>query len=227
MAEHRIASTYAGDKGDAYFEGRGQDKLLHLGYHLQAAYYRPHLDAGMDILDFGCGNGSMLAVLRDHVRSVEGLEVNDKPRALAQENFGLTVYDHLDAIPAGKLYDAIVSNHVIEHVPHPVAILQRLGEHLKPGGKLVIMVPIEDFRARRNVDWRAPDINQHLHTWAPLQFANTLREAGFEPQVVDVINSAWSHKLFFLGAGMLQSIAGRLLASVTRRRQILAVATKP
>lgn len=226
MPEHKIASTYEGDKGDAYFEGRGQDNLLHLGYHLQAAYYLPHLSADMDVLDFGCGNGSMLAVLRDHVASVEGLEVNDKPRELARETFGLMVYDKLDAIPADKQYDAIVSNHVIEHVPHPIEILSLLGEHLKPGGKLVIMVPIEDFRAKRNIDWQSPDINQHLHTWAPLQFANTLREAGFTPQRVDVVNSAWSHKLFFLGKGLLQSLAGRLLAMATKRRQILAVATK-
>ncbi|MFB0612672.1 class I SAM-dependent methyltransferase [Aurantiacibacter poecillastricola] len=226
MGEHDVASTYQGEKGEAYFEGRGQDKLLHLGYHLQAAYYLPHLSREMDVLDFGCGNGSMAAVLRDHVASIEGLEVNDKPRELARETFGLTVYDKLAAIPDDKRYDAIVSNHVIEHVPHPIEVLQMLGRHLKPGGKLVIMVPIEDFRARRNADWKAPDINQHLHTWAPLQFANTLREAGFTPQVVDVVNSAWSPKLFFLGKGMLQSLAGRLLATVTRRRQILAVATK-
>lgn len=226
MAEHQIASTYEGDKGDAYFEGRGQDNLLHLGYYLQADYYRPHLSAGMDILDFGCGNGSMLSILREHVASAEGLEVNDMPRALARKSFGFTVYDSLDAIPADKQYDAIVSNHVIEHVPNPIDALQALGEHLKPGGKLVVMVPIEDFRARRNRDWRAPDINRHLHTWTPLQFANTLREAGFEPQHVDLINSAWSHKLFFLGKGLLQSVAGRLLATITKRRQILAVATK-
>jgi len=226
MSEHVIASTYKGEEGDAYFEGRGQDKLLHLGYHLQAGYYLPHLSSDMDVLDFGCGNGSMAAVIRDHVASIEGLEVNDKPRELARETFGLNVYDKLDAIPADKRYDAVVSNHVIEHVPHPIEVLRMLGKHLKPGGKLVFMVPIEDFRAKRNIDWKAHDINRHLHTWAPLQFANTLREAGFEPQVVDLVNSAWSHKLFFLGKGMLQSLAGRLLATITKRRQILAVATK-
>lgn len=226
MDEHVIASTYKGDKGDAYFEERRQDKLLHLGYHLQAAYYLPHLSTDMDVLDFGCGNGSMAAVLRDHVASIEGLEVNDKPRELARETFGLTVYDRLETIPADRKYDAIVSNHVIEHVPHPIEILRMLADRLKPGGKLVVMVPIEDFRARRNIDWKSHDINRHLHTWAPLQFANTLREAGLKPQVVDLVSSAWSPKLFFLGKGMLQSLAGRLLATVTKRRQILAVATK-
>lgn len=226
MAEHVVASTYKGEDGDAYFEGRGQDKLLHLGYHLQAAYYLPHLSADMDVLDFGCGNGSMAAVIRDHVASIEGLEVNEKPRELARSTFDLTVYEKLDAIPANRKYDAIISNHVIEHVPHPIEMLRMLGEHLKPGGKLIIMVPVEDFRAKRNIDWKAHDINRHLHTWAPLQFANTLREAGFEPHVVDLVNSAYSPKLFFLGKGVLQSLAGRLVASVSKRRQILAVATK-
>ena len=49
---------------------------------------------------------------------------------------------------------------------------------LKPGGLLVLYVPVDDWRLRRQrrVD---PDVNHHLYTWTPLLLANLLREAGF------------------------------------------------
>lgn len=226
MAGEQIASGYAGTRGDAYFAGRGQDTLMHRGYRLQARFYRPYLDRTMRVLDFGCGNGSMAAVLREDVASIEGLEVNDKPRALAREAFGLTVHATLDAIPVERRYDAIVSNHVLEHVPHPIAVLRELGGHLQADGLLVIMVPIEDFRTRRNQDWRSPDINQHPYTWTPLQFAHLLREAGFEPQKVEVISSAWTPRAFFLGEGLLQDLFCAGFARLRKRRQMLAVARR-
>lgn len=224
MAEQNLASAYAGEKGEAYFKGRGQDNLMHLGYRLQARFYRPHLTKDMTVLDFGCGNGSMAALLREDVAEVDGLEVNDMPRALARDSFDLTVYDGLDSIPEDRKYDAIVSNHVFEHIPHPIAMLRDLHKILKPSGKVIIMVPVEDFRTARNADWRSPDVNQHLHTWTPLQFAHTLREAGFEPQEVRTITSAWTHKAFFLGDGALQGLFMNLFSRLKKRRQLLAVA---
>ncbi|MGB1035138.1 MAG: class I SAM-dependent methyltransferase, partial [Primorskyibacter sp.] len=118
------------------------------------------------------------------------------------------------------------SNHVFEHIPHPIAMLRDLKARLKPGGIVVIMVPIEDFRTKRNADWQSPDVNQHLHTWTPLQFAHTLREAGFTPQDVRTITSAWTHKTFFLGDGMLQKLFCNLFARYRKSRQVLAVAKK-
>lgn len=226
MPENNLASTYSGSMGVAYFKGRGQDNLMHLGYRLQARFYRPYLDRTMEVLDFGCGNGSMAAVLRDHVGSIEGLEVNEKPRKLAQNAFGLTVYDSLESIDDDKWYDAIISNHVLEHVPHPIALLRDLARRLKDNGLIVLMVPIEDYRSRRNQDWQSPDINHHLYTWAPLQFAHMLRESGFEPEEVVVVNSAWTHKAFFLGEGMLQDLFCKLFARLRKRRQLIAVARR-
>ena len=61
------------------------------------------------------------------------------------------------------------------------------------------MLPIEDFREKRNQEWDANDPNHHLHTWTPLLFGNTLAEAGFIPRELRVVTHAWHPKLFFLG----------------------------
>lgn len=226
-AARNIASTYKGDDGEAYFRGRHQHDLNHLGYRLQAQHYLPYLDASMRVLDFGCGNGSMAKEIAPHVASIEGLEVNDMPRRLAVEMQGLTVYAGLDDIPPGKTYDAIVSNHVFEHIPCVVDSLRDQSRVLHPGGRIVAMVPIEDFRTSLNKDWQGEDVNRHLHTWTPRLFANTVLEAGLVPKEMRIVTQAWTPRIFFLGEGIAQAAFGKLFAIVRRRRQLLAFAERP
>ncbi len=50
---------------------------------------------------------------------------------------------HLDAIPrADATYDAIVLTQVLEHVPNPAIVLAELSRVLKPGGVLLLSVPL-------------------------------------------------------------------------------------
>ena len=224
MSKDSIASHYKGEEGDKYATGRDQNILNHLGYELQRKFYTPYLKKTMNVLDFGCGNGSMIKSIEPFVNSIEGVEINQLPRELAINEQKLTVFAGLDDIPEGKQYDVIVSNHVLEHIPNVIETLSILRSRLVPGGLFITMLPIEDFRTKANREWSTDDINHHLHSWAPLQFGNTLVEAGFQPKILKVITHAWSHKLFFLGEGWLQSLACNLLSRYLKRRQLLCVA---
>ena len=225
-ANQKIASYYKGDKGAEYALGRHQDDLNHLGYRLQSRFYLPYLCEDMRVLDFGCGNGSMAKVIGPYVKSIEGLEVNELPHRLAQDSQGLTIYAGLDEIPTEIRYEAIISNHVFEHIPCVIDVLRSLSELLVPGGRIITVLPIEDFRTSENKEWEGEDINLHLHTWTPRLFANTLSEAGFIPRDLRIVTSAWSPKMFFLGDNTLQSVFGRLFAILRRRRQLFAYAEK-
>ena len=224
QSKDTIASHYQGAKGIDYATGR-QDVLNHLGYQLQTKFFRPFLTKDMHVLDFGCGNGSIAKALESHVASVEGLEVNPYARRLATTQ-DLTVYDSLSSLPPEKRFDAIISNHVLEHIPDVVNTLKVLGSHLAPGGVFVTVLPIDDFRATRNQTWTPDDPDHHLHTWTPLLFGNTLQEAGFEPKELKIITHAWYPKLFFLGDTWLQSIVCWLLSVLLKKRQLLAVASR-
>lgn len=219
-----ISNHYQGERGRKYVEGR-QDILNHLGYRLQSSFYLPHLKSEDEVLDFGCANGSLAMALKPKIRRIVGLEVNEHSRRLA-EGQGLEVYSSLDDLPKGQLFDKIISNHVLEHIPNVFGVLSILREHLKINGQLIVIVPIEDFREKRNLIWRENEYNRHLYTWTPLLFGNLLSEAGFTPLRLEVITQAWSPKLFFLGDGVIQRIAGFVLSVLKKRRQLLAVATR-
>ncbi len=219
-----VSDHYRGERGRQYVTGRQDEpRLDHLGHRLQAHLFEPFLSAGDDLLDFGCANGSLARALAPRVRSVTGLEVNEHSRALATEH-GLEVFASLASMPEQRQFDKIVSNHVLEHIPNVVGTLQVLRRHLRPDGRLVVVVPIEDHRTARNRQWRADDYDRHLYTWTPLLFGNLLDEAGFRPLRIEIVNLAWSPRLFFLGDGVAQRTANGLLATLLRRRQLRAVA---
>jgi 2-polyprenyl-3-methyl-5-hydroxy-6-metoxy-1,4-benzoquinol methylase len=222
--EGLVSDHYRGERGRQYVSGRQDEVTLdHLGHRLQAHLYEPFLSSGDDLLDFGCANGSLARALAPHVRTVSGLEVNEHSRTLAASR-GLEVFASLTDLPAARQFHKIVSNHVLEHIPNVAGTLQTLRRHLRPGGRLIVVLPIEDHRTARNRSWRPDDYDRHLYSWTPLLFGNLLDEAGFKPLQLEIINLAWSPKLFFLGDSPAQKVANWLLAGVLRRRQLLAVA---
>ncbi|NJN51814.1 MAG: methyltransferase domain-containing protein [Gammaproteobacteria bacterium] len=121
-----ISAHYLGTSGEQYVKARRQDRLDALSDVLQSRFFEPFLNPSDDVLDFGCGNGSIARCLQRHVRSIVGLEVNDAARGLGQQT-GLEVYASLASIPAATRFDAIVTNHCSNTFPtcsaHCVAAL--------------------------------------------------------------------------------------------------------
>ena len=219
MNKDSIASHYIGDKGKSYSTGIRQDILNHFGFQLQKKPFLPYLNGSMNILDFGCGNGSL-------AKAIERVEVNEYARDLAKNIQKLVVYEGLNALPDNKKYDAIISNHVLEHIPNVIDTLKIIQTYLEPGGKFITMLPIDDFRSNLNKTWSADDPDHHLHTWTPLNFGNTLYESGFEPEELKVITNAWTPRLFSLGDNIVQTIVSYFLSIYFKRRQLFAVAVK-
>ena len=48
--------------------------------------------------------------------------------------------------------DVIVSNHALEHIEAPIDALRQLRPKVKPDGKLVLVLPIDDWRSQRRWD---------------------------------------------------------------------------
>lgn len=95
---------------------------------------------GQAILDIGCAGGEKLAILTSALRCQGvGVEPNAIAAETARRRFGLEV--HTGTFPHPDLserrFDVIYINHVIEHVPDPVALLSSIRRALKPGGIVV------------------------------------------------------------------------------------------
>lgn len=223
QATGRHSSRYIGRKGEQYF--RWQSGQTKAAASLIFAKIQPLVSPGDDLLDFGCGSGELLSRLPG--RSKAGVDVNEAALAEARGR-GLEVYRSLAELPAAKRFDVVLSNHCLEHVLYPIAALREIRERLRPGGRLILCLPIDDWRYQRRYD--PDDINHHLHTWTPLLLGHTLAEAGFEVVSMRILTQAWPRRFerwrAILPAALWEFLC--FLGGVIRkRRSLLAVATKP
>jgi SAM-dependent methyltransferase len=135
-----------------------------------------------EVLDVGCGSGEWLLAMRERGWQVSGIDFDERAVALAQQS-GLRVQcgtleeQHL---PSGS-FDAIVMNHVVEHLPDPVGTLQECLRLLKPGGRLAIYTPNVSSLSHRlfQGDWRGLEPPRHLQVFSPLSLRRALEQAGF------------------------------------------------
>lgn len=123
------------------------------------------------VVDFGCGGGFLLSNLR--CKEKIGVEINAVARQHC-ETLGLRCLTSVDEIP-DQWADTIISNHALEHVLDPIGILKVLKSKLRPGGKVVFIVPCE----RIDTKFVANNRDQHLFTWSPLNLGNLFTAAGY------------------------------------------------
>lgn len=102
--------------------------------------------SGGEILDLGCWEGAQLEHFVKAGWKCTGLELNKKAAAMSRAK-GIDVLE----IPIseffqrckGQTWDVINVAYVLEHIPQPLEFLDRIREHLKPSGILVLEVPNE------------------------------------------------------------------------------------
>ncbi len=94
---------------------------------------------GLTTLDIGCGNGG----ISDHFASTNNhfaVDVADQRRTTCNEfTFKLVTDEELPF--EGNFFDVVISNHVIEHVPHQSRHLREIHRVLKPPGCVYLATP--------------------------------------------------------------------------------------
>lgn len=178
-----VSDHYLGVKGENYFAW--QSAGGEFAAQITAHDFRPHVRPSDTVLDFGCGGGFLLGSL-DCARRI-GVEVNPVARAHAQQ-LGVECHATIDDIPF-SVADVVISNHALEHVPFPIGALRTLRERLKPGGRLLLGLPIDNWQTQKRYD--PADQNHHLHTWTAQLLGNTLVEAGFRRFEIRYRINAW------------------------------------
>ena len=147
-----------------------------------AAYLLPHLRPGLDLLDVGCGPGSITVDLARRVAPGRVLAVDvspdplDEARALAARE-GVTVTFAVGDVYALDLpddsVDVVHAHQVLQHLTDPVAALREMARVCRPGGLLAV----------RDVDyaattWFPADVG--LDRWLDL-YSRVARANGAEP----------------------------------------------
>jgi SAM-dependent methyltransferase len=128
---------------------------------------------GRSVLDYGCGDGALLAqiVRRCHPKEAHGFEPNHAGAELSRmmlrtRGFAATIHDDVRRL-GDNSFDAVVCADVIEHVSDPRLLLSEIARVLRPGGRAVITTPV---RLRET-----PEDPGHVHEWFPDEFRDWLK----------------------------------------------------
>ncbi len=218
--EYQASEHYQAERGKAYFAA--QNRFAPLGAKLDARKFAPFVRPGDRVLDFGCAGGWLLREVVCGKRI--GVEINEEAHPICKTN-NVKVYKFVSEVTE-RDFDVIISHHCLEHVPYPIEALCALRDLLSPAGKLVMVVPIDDWRAQS--DHTGTDADHHLHTWTPRLMANTLAEAGFTPLQMKVITHSWFRGWPYVYGKIPESVFDALcwMYSVARKRRQLFVCAK-
>jgi 2-polyprenyl-3-methyl-5-hydroxy-6-metoxy-1,4-benzoquinol methylase len=135
-----------------------------------------------DLLEVGCGAGKRLPLFNALGWRVTGQEVDAGAAEEARQTSAVEVYvgPVADLAAQGRRFDAIVMNHVLEHVLRPVDLLKSCLAMLRPGGTLVCVTPNARSWGHRvfGLNWMALDPPRHLTIFTPSTLKTAASMAG-------------------------------------------------
>ncbi|MFL6142713.1 MAG: methyltransferase domain-containing protein [Labedaea sp.] len=163
-----------------------------------AAYLLDRLRPGLELLDVGCGPGTITADLAELVAPGRVVAIDTAPdvlagaRALAAEralaNLEVTVGDVTALDFAEDSFDVVHAHQVLQHLADPVAALREMRRVCRPGGVVAV----------RDVDYAAmtwyPEVPV-LDEWLTI-YRRTARHNGGEPDAGRRL-LAWANRAGF------------------------------
>lgn len=139
-----------------------------------------------NILEFGCGNGITIELLkqRDSTLNITGIDLS--PSAIEScEKKGiqceLSDIANFSKKYSDKKFDTVISFEVLEHLPQPFAVLKSIYDVLTPKGTLYMTMPnflAYDFLELGAI-YRNLVVPAHLNYFNPQAIEMMLKRAGF------------------------------------------------
>jgi SAM-dependent methyltransferase len=172
-------------------------RRFHLGLLLARQF------AGKRVLDYGCGDGTFLAMLMaqsEGPAAATGAELVPETVAECRKRLG---DDGLNFVPQDQLehdehrgaFDAIICMEVLEHVVDVGAVFDRFVCLLAPAGKIIISVPVETGlpllikqAVRRIAGWRGIGDYPGTTSYTVGEFAKSVFATGHEQHIVRPIH---------------------------------------
>jgi SAM-dependent methyltransferase len=95
------------------------------------------LPKGGRVLDFGCYTGGLLGRLNS-IYERYGIEINKTAATIATDKLHVQVWQSIEDIPGELRFDVVIASDVVEHVPAPGRLIDKLVGLLADDGILII-----------------------------------------------------------------------------------------
>jgi SAM-dependent methyltransferase len=157
-------------------------------------------EGSLSILDYGAATGDFVRAGRDAGHDCIGIELSADARTVAEQKNGVTLLS-VDSVEemANARFDAVHMNHVLEHMPNPLAHARWCAQVLKPGGLFVLEVPqqfdndLDRLRRGLRVGGKQSRLDayslHHTYFFTPSTMEALLVKAGFSVLSLSTFNS--------------------------------------
>lgn len=164
------------------------------GYNRTIDRTREHLSRDACVLEVGCGSGATALLLAPEVGHITASDISSEMITIGREKAAGTNVANIDFVRATPFddafpdapYDAVLAYNFLHLVPDVPALIDRLGELLRPGGLLISKTPniggvrrlvLQPLIAAMRLFGKAPP---DLSFVSPKQLKAMIAKAGFE-----------------------------------------------
>ncbi len=127
------------------------------------------------VLDLGCGDGTLLEIMRLKGLEAVGVEPNIRMVKLAKKRYPMVKVKQGDIDKAKGKYDTITLTGVLEHIKYDESVLKKAYTKLNTGGQIIITVP-----AHPNLYGKKDRGGGHYRRYSKKQLISKLEKAGFK-----------------------------------------------
>jgi 2-polyprenyl-3-methyl-5-hydroxy-6-metoxy-1,4-benzoquinol methylase len=130
---------------------------------------------GKQILEIGCGSGSLLKELKKNGGKVIGLEPGSHKRVEGIDDIRI-IKDFFPSNEIKEKFDLIIHFGVLEHIENPLAFISAQKENLNPDGKIFFAVPnCEPFFESGDI---SIFIHEHFNYFTSESISLLIKKAG-------------------------------------------------
>jgi 2-polyprenyl-3-methyl-5-hydroxy-6-metoxy-1,4-benzoquinol methylase len=158
-------------------------RKLALRDHIQFIMRATGDRSAVELLDVGCGSGTLLGLLKSRGIRPTGVDFSWEAAQVAEKENGVRVVvgSLAEAGFPNESFDIVTLFHVMEHVTNPRGVLAEVSRILKPDGAVILQVPNIDswqFKAF-GAKWYGLDIPRHVIDYSRNSILNLLAASGF------------------------------------------------
>lgn len=166
---------------------------------------------GKRILDIGCGKGYILYQMRSF--DVLGVDISPEYMSYLKAKELNAIVADAEVLPFNNEFDIAIMTDILEHVLSPDLALSSAYGVLKPGGRLIIRVPVnEDISVYKDCEYEFV----HLRSFSPESLLDMLIKSGF--RVIKHYYDGFSFNTFKYRNKYIRFLVFKLVGIVGRER---------